>query len=145
MVSLAVSAALTALGHWFAEHLPAAPAVMRGLELLVSTGIIAVLFSAVYRILPDAHLRWRDVWTGAVITAILFTIGKELLGLYLGRSATASLFGAAGSIVLLLVWVYYSAQIALYGAEISRVYLRVRYTRVQPTSDAEADVRSRAD
>jgi membrane protein len=141
IVSLAVSAALTALSAWFGSRLPAAPLVMNSVNLVVSTAVIALLFAAVYRILPDARLRWRDVWTGAAITALLFTLGKELIGLYLGRSATASMFGAAGSIVLLLVWVYYSAQIALYGAEVSRVYLRMRRTHVRPTDEAEPDTR----
>lgn len=145
IVSLAVSAALNALSVWFASRLPAAPLVMQGINLVVSTAVIALLFAAVYRILPDARLRWRDVWTGAVITALLFTLGKELIGLYLGRSATASAFGAAGSMVLLLIWVYYSAQIALYGAEVSRVYVRMQHTSVRPPEEAERDLRSSAD
>ncbi|MGH7608093.1 MAG: YihY/virulence factor BrkB family protein [Gemmatimonadales bacterium] len=129
IVSLAVSAGLNAMDDWIAQRVPAGPQLLAAVNLIISVGVITLLFAAVYRILPDVRLRWGDVWTGAVITALLFTLGKELIGLYLGRSATASTFGAAGSIVVLLLWVYYSAQIALFGAEVSRVYLRSRQAR----------------
>jgi membrane protein len=140
-VSLAVSAGLNAIDGWLGRHLPAAPVVLGILNFVVSVGVITLLFAAVYRILPDVQLRWSDVWTGAVITAVLFTIGKELIGLYLGRSATASTYGAAGSIVVLMVWVYYSSQIVLFGAEVSRVYLRTGRSRPAPEPFAETIVK----
>ena len=87
---------------------------------------MTLLFGMIYRLLPDVRLAWRDVWTGAFATAILFSIGKFLIGLYLGHSSVASSYGAAGSIVVLLVWVYYSAQVILLGAEFTRVYAEHR-------------------
>lgn len=96
------------------------------LNVVVSLGVITVLFAMIYRFLPDVRLAWRDVWTGAFVTAILFTIGKYLIGLYLGRSSIASSYGAAGSVIVLLTWVYYSAQVVLLGAELTRVYAEHR-------------------
>lgn len=139
IVSLAMSAGINAMDDRLGRYLPAAPLVLGALNVILSIGVITLLFAAVYRILPDAKLQWRHVWTGAIITGLLFTIGKELIGMYLGRSARASTFGAAGSVVVLLVWVYYSAQIALLGAEVSRVYLRTRHTRPAPEEHAERD------
>ena len=91
--------------------------------MLVSLGVITLLFAMVYKVLPDVDLLWRDVWVGGLVTAGLFTIGKNLIGLYLGTSGVASTYGAAGSVVVLLVWVYYSAQIVLLGAEFTRAYV----------------------
>ena len=88
--------------------------------------MITVLFALIYRFLPDARLEWRDVWTGGFLTAVLFTVGKQLIGLYLGRSGTASTYGVAGSVIVLLLWVYYTAQIILLGAELTRVYAEHR-------------------
>jgi membrane protein len=139
VVSLAASAALNATGGWIARRAPAGPELLTVANYAISLLFIMLLFAAIYRILPDAKLAWRDVLTGAAITAALFTLGKELIGLYLGRSAAASTYGAAGSIVVLLAWVYYSAQISLFGAEFSRVYLRMRRRRVRPAEDAEVD------
>lgn len=141
VVSLAASAALNATSDWIARRAPAGATLLTLANYALSLLVIMLLFAAVYRILPDAKLGWRDVLTGAAITALLFTLGKELIGLYLGRSAAASTYGAAGSIVLLLAWVYYSAQISLFGAEYSRVYLRARHRRPRPTADAEEDRR----
>lgn len=139
VVSLAASAALNLAGEWIGQRVPAGTALLTVANYAISVLFIMLLFAAIYRILPDAKLGWRDVVTGAAITAVLFTLGKELIGLYLGRSAAASTYGAAGSIVVLLAWVYYSAQISLFGAEFSRVYLRMRRRRVRPTADAEVD------
>jgi len=97
---------------------------------VVSIGIITVFFAMIYKILPDAEIEWSDVWLGAFVTAILFSVGKLLIGLYLGSSAIASSFGAAGSLVLLLVWVYYSAQILLFGAEFTQVYANKYGSRI---------------
>ncbi|MDQ6612780.1 MAG: YihY/virulence factor BrkB family protein, partial [Gemmatimonadota bacterium] len=121
LVSLAVSATLSAMSGWFG-HGAALTTVWQMVNVLVSFGVITMLFALIYRFLPDVKLLWRDVWVGAVITAIFFTIGKQLLGLYLGRSSTTSSYGAAGSVIVLLLWVYYTAQIILFGAELTRVY-----------------------
>jgi membrane protein len=118
LVSLAVSAALSALSAWAHGD----TSVWNAVDMILSLGVITVLFATIYRFLPDVRLHWRDVWTGAFVTAVLFTIGKYIIGLYLGRTSIASSYGAVGSILVLLVWVYYSAQIVLLGAEITRVY-----------------------
>ena len=105
------------------------------ISLVVSTGLFAVLL----RVLPDVRLRWRDVMIGGLITSVLFTFGQELIGLYLGQSSMASSYGAAGSVMILLLWVYYSCQIVLLGAEFTRVYAQRHGTRPPPESFAEKD------
>lgn len=130
LVSLVVSAGLSALAAWFGRLAPGTVTLFQILNQLVSLGIITVLFGALYRVLPDVQLRWRDVTVGAFATAVLFTIGKYLIGLYLGRSAVISAYGAAGSVVVLMIWVYYTAQIVLLGAEFTRVY--TEYHRPKP-------------
>src|SRR4029078_10914065 len=122
LVSLAVSAGLAALNAWLARRWPGFPGVLNVVNVIVSLAVITGLFAALYRILPDVQLRWRDVSIGAFFTAVLFTLGKQLIGVYLGQTNVASSFGAAGSVVVILVWVYYSAQILLLGAEFTRVY-----------------------
>jgi membrane protein len=92
----------------------------RGIDLGVSLGVYVLLFAAMFRVLPDVHIAWRDVWAGASITAVLFVLGKWLIGAYLARSDVGEAYGAAGSLVVLLVWVYYSSLIVLYGAELTR-------------------------
>jgi membrane protein len=120
MVSLVVSAALAALGKWWT---PAGwEAVMHVLDIVISFGLVTVMFALIYRYIPRAHVAWHDVWTGAAVTSLLFAIGKFAIGLYLGKSSVASSFGAAGSLVVLMVWVYYSAQIFLFGAEFTWVF-----------------------
>jgi membrane protein len=127
LVSLLVSAALAALNRYLGQIFPALTAVWEAGNVLVSLFVITLLFAMVYKILPDVRLRWRDVWVGALVTAGFFSIGKQLIGLYLGTSSIASSYGAAGSVVVLLVWVYYSAQVVLLGAEFTRFYVeRVR-------------------
>ena len=132
MVSLLVSAALAALAAYVSTSKWGGPALWEVINILVSLGVVTLLFALIYRFLPDVRLKWRDVWTGALITAVLFSIGKFLIGLYLGRSSIASSYGAAGSIVVLLVWVYYSAQIILLGAEFTRVYAEYREGHAPP-------------
>ncbi len=119
MVSLVLSAALAALGKWWG---PAFGALAHGVDILVSFGLITVVFALIYRFIPRVHVAWHDVWLGAAVTSLLFAIGKFLIGLYLGKASVASTFGAAGSLVVLMVWVYYSAQIFLFGAEFTWVY-----------------------
>jgi membrane protein len=126
MVSLVVSAALAALSTRMQSYEFGGPTFWFILNMIVSLLVITVLFALIYRFLPDVRLKWADVWVGAFTTALLFTIGKYLIGLYIGRSSVGSSYGAAGSIVILLVWVYYSAQVVLLGAEFTRVYAEWR-------------------
>jgi membrane protein len=103
----------------------------------LSVLVITLLFAMLYRFLPDVQIAWRDVWLGAALTAVLFEIGKFLIGFYLGRSGVASAYGAAGSLVALLVWFYYSAQIFLFGAEFTKIHARRRGSKIVPTDNAE--------
>jgi len=122
MVSLVVSTGLTAFGNYLDSILPFGKAVLFVLNGLVSILLISFLFAAIYKVLPDRRIEWRDVAVGALVTAILFTIGKSLISWYLGSSAVSSSFGAAGGLIVLLLWVYYSAQIFLMGAEFTKVF-----------------------
>jgi len=122
LVSLVASAAIAAIGKWGGGVFGAWEMVAHVVEIAVSFGLLAALFAVMYRFLPDVRIAWHDVAVGAIVTALLFTIGKFLIGLYIGKSSTASTFGAAGSLVVLLLWVYYSAQIFLYGAEFTAAY-----------------------
>jgi membrane protein len=122
LVSLAVSAALTAFGDYVNSILPFGKIIAEALNVLVSLVLISILFAAIYKVLPDRPIDWRDVIIGAVVTAVLFTAGKSLIGWYIGSSAVASSYGAAGALMVLLLWVYYSAQIFLLGAEFTKVY-----------------------
>jgi membrane protein len=132
VVSLLVSAALAALSTKMRDVELGGPVLLKAIDVAVSLGVLTVLFGLIYRFLPDVRLAWRDVWTGAFVTALLFAIGKFLIGLYLGQSSVASSYGAAGSVVVLLVWVYYSAQIILLGAEFTRVYAESRRGGADP-------------
>lgn len=122
LISLALTAWLSALGTFVAGIMPEASIIGQMLNLLVSFGVIALLFAMIYKVLPDAKIGWQDVWAGALVTALLFTLGKHVIGLYLGTSAVRSAYGAAGSLVVLLLWVYYSSQILFFGAEITKAY-----------------------
>ncbi len=122
IVSLVASAALTAVGAYLNSFLPGAKTILQIVNFVVSFLLISVLFAAVYKILPDRKLSYRDVAVGAVATAFLFTIGKTLIGLYIGSSAVASSYGAAGALVIVLLWIYYSSQIFLLGAEFTKVW-----------------------
>jgi membrane protein len=126
LVSLVVSAGLAALDEWMMARLPGFIILARVINLVVSLGIVTVLFAALFKWVPDQRIRWRDVWLGAFITAVLFSIGKFAIGLYLGNSGLASVYGAAGSIIALLVWVYYTAQIVFIGAEFTQVYTKMQ-------------------
>jgi uncharacterized BrkB/YihY/UPF0761 family membrane protein len=122
VVSLVASALLAALGTWSASILPAHEAILEFVNFIVSFVVITGLFSAIYRILPDVRIEWRDVILGATITSALFTLGKLALGIYLGKATFASTYGAASSIVVLIVWVYYSSQIFFLGAEFTKTF-----------------------
>ena len=108
------------------------------IELLVSCGFLTLLFALIYKILPDVHMAWKDVWIGAAITAVLFTLGKFLIGLYVGQSGVSSAYGAAGSLIVVLVWVYYSALIVFFGAEFTQVYANTYGAGVTPDEHAMA-------
>ena len=120
MVSLVVSAVVALLGTWWGLHV-----IDWALSFVLMTG----LFAAIYKVIPRVPIAWRDVWIGAAVTAALFAVGKVLIGLYLGKSSVASAFGAAGSLVVLMVWVYYSSQVFLLGAEFTRLYAEERGSR----------------
>ncbi len=122
MVSLVVSAGLSALGTWWGPLFRGWELVAQLVNFFVSFALITVLFALIYKVMPRVQVHWKDVWIGAVFTAVLFMVGKLAIGLYIGRSGVVSGFGAAGSLVVVLVWVYYSAQIFLIGAEFTWVY-----------------------
>ena len=137
-VSLALSAAIQSLREYTAARLPLPVPVLEGVHILTSFLIFAVLFAAIFRVLPDAKIAWRDVWLGSVVTSFLFSVGKYVIGLYLGHSSLTSSFGSAGSLVLIILWVYYASLILLFGAEFTRVYsLRMSATSPQPSSGGE--------
>jgi membrane protein len=122
LVSLVVSAALAAFGGWLGAFVPQLEIVLPVVDLLISFAMTVLLFAMIYRYVPRESIPWQDVWIGATVTALLFTIGKHLIGVYLGKSSFNSAYGAAGSIIVLLLWIYYSAQIFLLGAEFTRVF-----------------------
>ena len=122
LVSLIVSAGLAALGSYFGTLLPVPAWLLELLNFAVSFAAISLLFALLFKYVPDAPIPWRDVWSGAVATALLFTVGKALIGLYLGKAAVGSAYGAAGSLIVVIVWVYYSAMIFLFGAEFTHAY-----------------------
>jgi membrane protein len=128
-VSLLLSAALSALGKWWGPFFGRWEAIAHFSDIVVNFGVLTVVFGAIYKLMPRARIQWRDVWVGAFVTALLFVIGKFLIGLYLGKGDVGSSFGAFGSIVIVMVWVYYSAQIFLFGAEFTWVYAHARGSR----------------
>ncbi len=138
LVSLSVSAALSAMGAWLGRWAPGVPLVLQAANIVLSVGGTAVLFALLFKFLPDVELKWPDVWTGALITALLFTAGKQLIGAYLGHSSTASSYGAIGSVLVLLLWVYYTSQLVLLGAEFTRLYADRMRGVVPPAPFAEA-------
>ena len=136
LVSLVVSAALAAAGNYLLSVFPGAEFILQTLSFVVSLAVITVLFAMIFRFLPDVRIAWRDVWFGAAVTALLFTIGKTLIGLYLGNSSVASVYGAAGSLVVVLLWAYYSSQILFFGAELTEVWARRRGAHIVPDEHA---------
>lgn len=137
LVSLVVSAGLAAFSKFLNLLLPGAGILSVITSDVVSFLVIAVLFAMIFKVLPDVKIAWSDVWIGAGVTSLLFTLGKFLLGWYLGRSTTISAYGAAGSVVLVLLWVYYSAQILFFGAEVTKVYANRFGRRLRPSSNAQ--------
>jgi membrane protein len=138
LVSLVVSAVLSAFGDALASYLPeglSAP-VLQGVNLALSLGVIGALFALMFKVVPDAVIRWRDVWVGALVTAVLFSAGKFLIGLYIGKADPGEAFGAAGSLALLLLWIYYSSIIVLFGAEFTQAWAESRGREIGPEPGA---------
>lgn len=132
MVSLVLSAALSTMGRWWSPFFGGWLMVASIVNGIAGFFLVAAVFALIYKVMPRAHVQWRDVWVGAVFTALLFTLGKTLIGAYIGHSGIVSGFGAAGSLVVVLLWVYYSAQIFLIGAEFTWVYANVLGSRKPP-------------
>jgi membrane protein len=133
MVSLVVSAAVAAMGRYFTGALPGSETLMQAINFIASFLVITLLFMIIFRFVPDAKVEWRDVWLGAAVTALLFSLGKLAIGLYLGKGSLGSAYGAAGSLVIFLAWVYYSAQILFFGAEFTQVYAHAHGSRIVPS------------
>jgi membrane protein len=145
LVSLVVTAGVSAVGTFFGDLLPGGAFLWQIVNFLLSFAVIMLLFAAIYKVLPDVTVDWSDVWIGSAVTALLFTVGKLLIGLYLGHASIGSTFGAAGSLLVFLVWVEYSAQILFFGAEFTQVYARRYGSRIVPAEGAVAlDEESRA-
>ena len=138
LVSLVLTAGLAAVGAYFTHTLPGGAVVWQVVNFVVALAVTTLLFALIYKVVPDVKIQWRDVWVGALATAALFALGKLAIGLYVGRSTVASPFGAAGSVVALVVWVYYSSQILFFGAELTQVYARRHGSRIEPTKNAVA-------
>lgn len=136
IAALVASTALNVLVSNFAGAIPGFPLLWYAGNIVLSLLLLTVLVAAVFKVLPQADIAWKDVWIGSAFTSMLFVIGKELLSLYLGRASVGSVYGAAGSLVVLLIWIYYSAQILLFGAEFTQVYAKRYGSRVKPAKNA---------
>ena len=136
LVFLVVSAILTGLSNYMSDLIPGIDLLWRLLDLMISFVVITFLFALMYKYLPDVKIKWSDVWIGAALTSVLFAIGKYALGLYLGRSSFGSVYGAAGSLMVLLAWIYYAAQILFFGAEFTQVYARRYGSQIVPDEHA---------
>jgi membrane protein len=143
LVSLIISTAITALGNAASGWLPMSDVALQALNLGVSLLIVTVLFAAIYRFLPDAVVSWSDVWFGSIVTAVLFVLGKWAIGAYLGSQDLGSTYGAAGSLVFVLVWIYYSSMILLLGAELTQAWARRYGDEIQPKEGAVRVVQQR--
>ena len=138
LVSLLLTAAIALVGEWSGGMMPGMETLVQILNSVLSLAVITLLFAMIFKFLPDAKIAWHDVWIGAFITATLFTVGKFALGLYLGKSGVGSSYGAAGSLIVLLLWVYYSSQILFFGAEFTQVYANRFGSHVAPADNAVA-------
>jgi len=148
LVALVLSTALSVVSTYFPGAAPGF--LFHAANLIVTFAVITVLFGMIFKILPDVHIKWRDVWVGAGLTALMFSMGKYLIGVYLARSAFSSAYGAAGSVIVVLAWIYYSAQIFFIGAEFTQVYTRymgrqivIKKGRPQPINVAKEDTAHR--
>jgi membrane protein len=136
LVSLLVSAVLAGINTFVGNLFPELALIGQILNFLISFGVVTVLFALIYKFLPDVEMPWRYLWIGSTVTALLFNIGKSLIGVYLGSSSVGSAYGATASLAIVLLWVYYSAQILLFGAEFTKVYAKRRGARIRPTANA---------
>jgi membrane protein len=136
LVSLVLTTALTTVVGHMGNTVGGSPAFLQVADIVISTAIITLLFALLFKVLPDVRMRWRDVWVGAAITAVLFTGGRYIIALYLGHSTVASIYGAAGSLVALLIWVYYSCAILFFGVEFTRAYRATHHLKVEPKETA---------
>jgi membrane protein len=136
LVSLVISTALSAVGGFMSDALPGGAVLWQILNFTISLAVITVLFALIFKVVPDVKITWRDVWPGALATALLFAVGKFALGLYLGRASVMSSYGAAGSLVVLVIWVYYATQILFLGAEFTQVYAKHRGAHIEPGPNA---------
>src|SRR5688572_14072687 len=143
LVSLVISTGISAVQETIGNIFPFSELILQIINLVVSIGVITVLFALMFKFLPDAEIAWRDVWLGAFVTALLFSIGKTAIGIYLGNSAVASSFGAAGSLILLLLWIYYSAQILFFGAEFTQVYANKYGSKIAPEGEEKSAEQSK--
>jgi membrane protein len=137
LVSLLLTTALSGASKFIGNALPMSEAILGVFTFVISFAVITLLFACIYKFLPDAKVEWRHVWIGAAVTSLLFEIGKWLLAMYLGRESTASPYGAAASVVLLLLWVYYASLILFYGAEFTQVYARAHGAAIEPAENAQ--------
>lgn len=135
LISLVISAGLSAVGTTLGHILPFPEFVLQLINFIVSFAIVTLLFAMIYKLLPDMSIQWGDVWIGAIITSLLFTIGKVFIGLYLGKSNVGVVYGAAGSLVVILIWIYYASQIFLFGAEFTAVYAESHGSRFASSLD----------
>jgi membrane protein len=143
LVSLVISTIISALGNYAEDLAPGMRAILSIFNIVVSLGLITLLFAMLFKFLPHTQVEWQDVWVGAALTALLFTIGRQLLSWYLGTTSTESAYGAAGSLVVVMLWIYYSAQIVLFGAEFTQVYAHT--LRTDQTTSAPAPVVASSD
>ncbi len=136
VVSLMAQVAVEAVFTYLGSQLPFSPTVVRALNFFIPLAVMTILFALIFKFLPDAEIRWRDVWIGALLTSVLFIIGQFVLGIYLTHTATGSTYGAAGSLVIFMVWIYYSAQILFFGAEFAKVYATRHGREIEPAPNA---------
>jgi len=135
LASLVVSAALSALGEYIGARWPPADFWLELINFVISFAVVTLLFAMIFKFLPEVDIAWKDVWLGAMVTSALFSLGKFLIGFYLGRSEVGNTFGAAGSLAILLIWIYYSAQILFFGAEFTQVYANRYGSKIVPDAD----------
>lgn len=137
LVSLVLTSAISGMGTYLKHQFPGLESIWQIVNFVVTIAVVSILFALIFKFLPDAQIAWNDVWVGAVLTAILFALGKLLIGLYLGTASIGSAYGAAGSLVVLLVWIYYSSLILFFGAELTQVYARRFGSHIVPKEGAE--------
>jgi membrane protein len=142
MVSLVIGAVIAALGKWWSGFFGGWEVLLQIVNLVVGFGLTTLVFAMIYKLMPRVRVQWHDVWIGALVTALLFTAGKFLIGLYIGKTGVASGYGAAGSLIIVFVWVYFSAQIFLIGAEFTWIYARM-FGSMKHLETADPEVNTR--